>query len=417
MDKGGIDKKTVLSFALYDWAASPLPTLHNTFIFAVYFTTVIMPDGGTVAWAWMTALVSIAVALIAPFSGAFADRWHCRKPILFWLTLIAIICGGALWWVAPNQAMIPLALIASGLLIFSLELSFVFYNALLPSISTRETIGRVSGFAWGFGYISAIAALLIALVVFVLPDQPYFGLDQDQSEHIRITMPFAALWLLVFVIPFFLYVPEPRASMAKEGGLAEGWRIVRQTPGMLRFIITRMIYADALVTLFAFGGIFAATVFGFSQIEVLIFAIILNITAGLGAILGGVLDDRMGAIKTIRLSLIAMIALGGVILMTASPQVFWIAASVMGLFIGPLQSASRSHLSRMAPPGAEARVFSFMMLTGKSTSFLGPLCYGWVVWMTGQDRYGMLVVSVLLIIGLIMLKDTPAGDQQTEAKG
>ena len=183
MDKGGIDKKTVLSFALYDWAASPLPTLHNTFIFAVYFTTVIMPDGGTVAWAWMTALASIAVALIAPFSGAFADRWHCRKPILFWLTLIAIICGGALWWVAPDQAMIPLALIASGILIFSLELSFVFYNALLPSISTRETIGRVSGFAWGFGYISAIAALLIALAA---PGRmlPAFGaMMRDAPKH------------------------------------------------------------------------------------------------------------------------------------------------------------------------------------------------------------------------------------------
>ena len=408
MDKDGINKKTVLSFALYDWAASPLPTLHSTFIFAVYFTTVVMPQGGTVAWAWMTALASIAVAIIAPFSGALADRWHCRKPILFLLTLIAGISGIALWWVAPDQAMIPLALIASGVLIFALELSFVFYNALLPSVSTQETIGRISGFAWGFGYISAIVALIIALRVFVLPNTSPFGLNHDQSEHIRITMPFAALWLMVFVIPFFLYVPEPKVSSTEDGSLKEGWRIIRQTPGMLRFIITRMIYADALVTLFAFGGIFAATVFGFSQIEVLIFAIILNITAGLGAILGGVFDDRMGAIKTIRLSLIAMIVLGGIILMTASPLVFWVAASVMGIFIGPLQSASRSHLSRMAPEGAEARVFSFMMLTGKSTSFLGPLCYGWVVWMTGEDRYGMVVVSLLLIIGLILLKDAPA---------
>jgi len=408
MDKDGINKKTVLSFALYDWAASPLPTLHSTFIFAVYFTTVVMPQGGTVAWGWMTALASIAVAVIAPFSGALADRWHYRKPILFLLTLIAGISGIALWWVAPDQALIPLALIASGVLIFALELSFVFYNALLPSVSTQETIGRISGFAWGFGYISAIVALIIALGVFVLPDTSPFGLNHDQSEHIRITMPFAALWLMVFVIPFFLYVPEPKASSTEDGSLAEGWRIIRQTPGMLRFIITRMIYADALVTLFAFGGIFAATVFGFSQIEVLIFAIILNITAGLGAILGGVFDDRMGAIKTIRLSLIAMIVLGGIILMTASPLVFWVAASVMGIFIGPLQSASRSHLSRMAPEGAEARVFSFMMLTGKSTSFLGPLCYGWVVWMTGEDRYGMVVVSLLLIIGLILLKDAPA---------
>ena len=110
MDRDGSNKKTVLSYAAYDWAASPLPTLHATFVFAVYFTTVIMPEGGTVAWAWMTALAGIAVAVIAPFSGIIADRYGWRKKSLFVLTLMAIVAGALLWLVQPDSRFIALAL-------------------------------------------------------------------------------------------------------------------------------------------------------------------------------------------------------------------------------------------------------------------------------------------------------------------
>ena len=406
MDKDGSSKKTVLSYAAYDWAASPLPTLHATFVFAVYFTTVIMPEGGTVAWAWMTALSGIAVAIIAPFSGMIADRYGWRKKSLFVLTVMAIVAGVLLWLVQPESRFIALALGLSAVLIFATELSFVFYNALLPKVANTKTIGRVSGLAWGFGYIGAILSLGLVLGVLILPEMPPFGLDADRAEHIRITMPLAAIWLALFVIPFFLYVPEGKPDPAAQN-LRQTWRLIRQTPGMLRFLITRMIYADGLVTLFAFGGIFAANVFRLNQRDVLIFAIVTNLTAGIGAIIGGWADDHFGAIKTIRASLVALIIIGAVIMLATDPMMFWAMGSLLGFFIGPLQSASRSHLARIAPKDKEAQVFSFMMLTGKSTAFVGPFLYGLVVLITGQDRYGMAVVLALLIGGLLLLRPAP----------
>ena len=406
MDKDGSSKKTVLSYAAYDWAASPLPTLHATFVFAVYFTTVIMPEGGTVAWAWMTALSGIAVAIIAPFSGMIADRYGWRKKSLFVLTVMAIVAGVLLWLVQPESRFIALALGLSAVLIFATELSFVFYNALLPKVANTKTIGRVSGLAWGFGYIGAILSLGLVLGVLILPEMPPFGLDADRAEHIRITMPLAAIWLALFVIPFFLYVPEGKPDPAAQN-LRQTWRLIRQTPGMLRFLITRMIYADGLVTLFAFGGIFAANVFRLNQTDVLIFAIVTNLTAGIGAIIGGWADDHFGAIKTIRASLVALIIIGAVIMLATDPMMFWAMGSLLGFFIGPLQSASRSHLARIAPKDKEAQVFSFMMLTGKSTAFVGPFLYGLVVLITGQDRYGMAVVLALLIGGLLLLRPAP----------
>ena len=169
-----------------------------------------------------------------------------------------------------------------------MESQFTFYNALLPSVSTPETIGRVSGFSWAAGYIGAIVCLVLALTLFILPETPLWGLDKASAEHVRVTMPLAAAWFLVFAIPLFLWVPEGAAEAGETGvvaSLLEGLRTARAIPGLLRFLIARMIYADGLVVVFAFGGIYATNVFGFAHNDVIVFAIAINITAGVG---GGV---------------------------------------------------------------------------------------------------------------------------------
>lgn len=401
-------RKAMLAYALYDWASSPVPTLHATFVFAVYFTTAVMPDGGTTAWAWMTAFSAAIVAVISPFLGAAADRLGRRKVLLLLASVIGGTSVSALWFILPHPAYAQLALILSGISIIAMETAFVFYNALLPGVAARDQVGRVSGFAWGAGYIGAILCLVLALSLFILPEQPRFELNTEMAEHIRITMPLAAIWFGLFAIPFFLLVPEgPRTGDGFIPVLREGWAIVRQTPGLLRFLIARMFYADALVTLFAFGGIYAAKVFGFSQTDVILFAIVLNITAGIGAMLGGFVDDRLGSLMTIRISLVALIGLGLAGLMAPTATIFWLAGSLLGIFIGPLQAASRSHALRLSPIGAEARVFGFMMLTGKATAFIGPLIYGWLVLQTGSERAGMVTVIGLLVLGIWLLPVKP----------
>jgi UMF1 family MFS transporter len=402
------DKK-VIAYALYDWATSPLLALHTTFVFAVYFTTAVLPEGGTVAWSQMTAFAAIIVATLAPIAGTIADRHAMWKSLLMLMTVGGSISSAVLWIIEPDPSFAIMALVLSAITIVTMELASVFYNALIPSISTRQTVGRVSGFSWGIGYIGGIICLGLVLVVFILPETAPFGLSKIESEHIRIIMPLAALWVLIFAVPLFLFVPEgSKIKGSFTTNLKEGFYIVISTPGLLRFMVARMFYADAFVTLFAFGGIFAAKVFGFTQTDVLIFAMILNTTAGIGAILGGIADDRLGAITTIRTSIIVMIILGILIIIASSPVMFWILGGCLGAFVGPVQSASRSHIARMAPAGTEARVFGFLMLTGKATAFIGPLLYGWIVLISGQERYGMLVVIAMLVIGLFLLKSTQA---------
>ena len=395
--------KEIVSYALYDWATSPIPTLHATFIFAVYFTTTVMPENGTFAWSQMSAISAFIVAFSAPFLGVLADGRAMRKTLLLIATTLGVVSAAALWMIKPDASFAVMALVLSAINIVVMELAFVFYNALLVGVSMPKNIGRVSGFSWGLGYIGAIACLFFALA-FVMPEVAPFGLDKSMAEHVRITMPLAAVWLFIFSIPFFIYVPEGKKS---EGSfkeiMIEGWHVVKNTPGVLRFLIARIFYADALVTLFAMGGIFAAKVFGFEQTDVLLFAILLNITAGIGAIVGGFLDDRVGALPTIRVSLIAMVVLGASAMITTTVTLFWIIGGVLGLFVGPVQSASRSYLARLVPEGTEARAFSFMMLTGKATAFIGPMIYGWLVFLSGNERAGMAIVILMMFIGYVML--------------
>ena len=397
----------ILAYGLYDWAQSPMPTLHTTFIFAVYFATAVMPEGGSVAWAWLNAATAICIALAAPLLGVIADQYGWRKAMLFITSLGSIIAVSLIWYIKPDPSFALMAILLSAGVMICGELAFVFYHALLPAVAPPERLGRVSGLAWGMGYFGAIFCLLLALVVFIFPDTPPFGLSKEQAEPVRATMPLAGLWFLIFALPVFLFVPEGRTDRSPfKESMVKGWHVVRQTPGMLRFLMARLLYADALVTLFAMGGIFAARIHDFSQQDVIIFAIILNITAGLGAVIGGRADDRLGSIQTIRICLIALIVLGLLAIVVTSPLLFWVVGSLIGFFVGPLQSASRSHVLRLTPVGVESRVFGFFMLTGKATAFIGPFIYGGLVLISGSDRIGMLVVVALLIGGLILLRPT-----------
>jgi UMF1 family MFS transporter len=257
-------------------------------------------------------------------------------------------------------------------------------------------------------------------MLFILPDTPVWGLDKASAEHVRVTMPLAAAWFLVFAMPLFLWVPEGAAEAGETGvvaSLLEGLRTARSIPGLLRFLIARMIYADGLVVVFVFGGIYATNVFGFTQNDVIVFAIAINITAGVGAACIGWLEDRIGGFNTVRLSLVCLLILTSVVLLSPSRLFFWIAALLLGFFVGPVQSASRTVVARIAPPAHRARIFGLYMISGKATSFAGPLLYGLLVTAFGTDRAGMVVSVAFFIIGLALLGRTPPGCEAAETCG
>ena len=394
------------SWALYDWASSPVPTLHATFVFAVYFTTSIAPENGTFLWSQMTSLTALGIAIASVFAGRYADSKGLIKHSLILTILIGSLAVMALWYARPDEAVILYALLLSALSIFMMEISFVFYNALLVHLVSKQAMGRLSGIAWGTGYVGAVVALAIALAVFILPDTAPFGLDKQNAEHVRATMVFAGAWAILFSVPLFFFTPSPAPTPHKgpylsqlKSALAEA----RAIPNMMRFLIARMAYNDGLVTLFALGGIFAAKVFGFTQTEILIFAISLNISAGIGAIFGGWADDRLGSLTTIRYALIGLIIFGIIAVCAPTKEVFWGATILLGVFVGPSQSASRSYVARQAPDDSKASLFGLYMVSGKATSFIGPMIYGWLVFATGIERAGMAIVIALIILGFLLL--------------
>ena len=398
--------KPLLAWSLYDWASSPVPTLHATFIFSVFFTTAVMPEGGSVAWAWMTSATAFLLAVAAPVLGRMADQRGSAKSFLGLMVLLGAGATALLWFVEPDPSFAMMALLLSAISIFAMEISFVFYNALLPSVSKPEGYGRASGLAWGIGYAGAIIALVAVLVLFVMPDAPAFGIGTEKAAHIRITMCFAALWLVIFAVPLFLFVraPDPRPTPAPLlGQVRASFAIAMKIPDMPRFLVARMLFADGLVTLFAFGGIYAAIVFGFSQTMVLVFGIVLNITAGIGAAFGGFADDRFGSVRVMRVSLVALAALGTLAILAPNETIFWIAGAMLGLFIGPLQSSARVYVAHKAPAEHRASMFGLLMLSGKATSFIGPLLYGIAVAATGTERAGMAIVIILIVGGYLMM--------------
>ncbi len=408
-----------VSYALFDVGNSAGGAIHATFIFAVYFTTTIAPENGTAYWGYMTAAASLTVAILGPILGGYADSRARRKLFLAITTAIATLALLLLWQAKPTPDYLWIAIIFSFFTIIASELMFVFYNALLGSVSTNEDMGRISGWSWGVGYFGAILALVIALFVFIKPEIAPFGLDQNESEHVRATMVLAGIFMLVFSLPLFLFVKESAPASRLNNTveiLKTGWAEIVKVPGLARFLLARMFYVDGLSVIFAFAGIFAAKVFGFTAEMVLMFAIAVNFTCGVGAFAGGWFDDKFGSFNTIRFSLFLMMIVGLGVLLSPNATTFWVLGLIMGLFIGPIQAASRSLVSRVSPEEHRAQIFGFYMLSGKITSFFGPLIYASLILWTNNERAGMVTAVVFFLVGFIILGSRMPGQSKTKVE-
>jgi UMF1 family MFS transporter len=398
---------------MYDFANSAFTTLIVTFIYATYFTKAIAPNEiiGTALWSRAITVSSLTVALLSPFLGAMADHNGHRKRYLLLSTGVAILAAVMLYTPLPGQVAAALFWFVLGNIAF--EMGCVFYNAFLPELAPPAKIGFVSGLGWGVGYGGGLAAMLLAMFTMVNPETPWFGLSRDLGQNIRATNLLVAGWFALFSLPMFLLVREKRGNQAPSPGspaavarrLAATFRAVRRYRQVFRFLLARLLYNDGLITIFAFGGIYAAGTFGFSFQEIMLFGIVLNFMAGLGAFAFGFCDDRLGGRATILISLAGLVIAAGMALAAASKPWLWVAGILVGIFAGPNQSASRSLLARMIPREKENEFFGFFAFSGKFTAFLGPLTLGILTELFQSQRVGMSVVLVLFVLGgLLLLK-------------
>lgn len=405
--------RQLLAWALYDWANSPYFAVILTFVFATYFTQGVAANeiDGTAQWGLAMSISALLIALSSPVLGAIADAGGRRKPWLALCTGVAAIAIGLLWLVRPEPGFALLALVLMVTANTVIELGQAFYNAMLADLASPEELGRWSGWGWGLGYLAGIAALGLVLVVFIQPDPPPFGLDAASAENVRIVGPFIALWLVLFALPLFLFTSDTPArgiGLAASvrtglGLLAATFRSLGQGGQVTRFLVARLIYNDGLNTLFAFGGIYAAGTFGMATDEIILFAIALNLTAGIGSFAFGFLDDRLGSRRTILLALAGLVVFGTAALLAPDKATFWVVGVMVGIFVGPAQSASRTLMARLSPEGRRNEMFGLYALSGKLTAFLGPFLFGLATTFFATQRAGMAVVVLLLLAGGLLL--------------
>jgi UMF1 family MFS transporter len=307
------------------------------------------------------------------------------------------------------------------------ELAMVFYNALLPRVAPASHLGRVSGWGWGIGYFGGLASLAICLLLLVQPEAPLFGLISKEGQaHIRASAWLVAVWYALFSLPLFLLVPDraPASAVSARTAMREGLRTLGRTlaglprhPAVLRFLVASALWRDGINTITAFGGIYAASTFGMTTPQILLFAILLNVTAGLGALGFASMDDRVGARPTIFVSLVGLFACGAGMLLIGTPAWDWapdphlplpftapqqwllLLGLGLGVFFGPAQAAGRSMMARLAPPGLETEMFGLYALTGRVVSFFGPALYAAAVSLFQSQRAGLATVLVLFALG------------------
>ncbi len=419
--------RPVAVWASYDWANSAFPTCVVTFIYATYFTQAIAEDelSGTAAWSRAVAVSSILAALLSPLAGAMADRGGRRAEYLFAATFICCAATALLAFVSPGpESAVLFALVLFAIANLAFEMGTVFYNAFLPELAPAGTIGRASGWSWGFGYAGGLTCLALALPMALAPET--LGIATQDGFNIRVVNLLVAIWFALFSVPMLRLAfrlrppPRPRVRLPQAyRDVVTTVREVRQYSEAAKLLVARLVYNDGLVTVFAFGGIYAAGTFGMSLTEVILFGIAINVTAGAGAMVFGFVDDRLGGKRTILITLVGLVVCTVVAVFAPNEAWFWVAGLTMGVFVGPNQSASRSLFARFVPEAKRNEFFGFFSFSGKITAFAGPLLLGVATTAFASQRAGVATVLVFFVVGgaLLLMVDEARGLEEGRSSG
>ncbi|MEO6826853.1 MAG: MFS transporter [Microbacteriaceae bacterium] len=415
---GSIPGRRILAWALWDWGSAAFNAVVTTFVFTVYLTGASFGDKADVSASlgWALAIAGVVVAILAPITGQRSDVSGHRK---FWLavnTYAVVVVIGLMFFVQASSEflILGLVLVAAGTVFF--EFASVNYNAMLAQVSTPRTVGKVSGFGWGMGYIGGIALLLIVYFGLIKPEVGLFGVTDEDGLSVRVAMLIAAAWFGLFAIPALVAVPEyaaPTAAKRDRVGFFRSYAVLardirhlwRVNPHTVRFLVASAVFRDGLTGVFTFGGVLAAGTFGFSPGDVIVFAIAANVVAGVATVATGTLDDRLGAKPVIVGSLIGLVVCGTAVfvLHDGGQIVFWTFGLALTLFVGPSQSASRTFLARLIPAGREGEVFGLYATTGKAATFLAPAAFSIFVSIFHAQYWGILGIVLVLAVGLLLL--------------
>ena len=437
-------KKRILGWYFFDWASQPYNTLLLTFIFGPYFAEIarahyvatgLDPQAAGAAaqayWGYGLAAASVIIALLAPILGAIADGTGRRLVWVWVFSALYVVGSCALWWLVPGQGNLFWAVAFFGLGFIGMEFATIFTNALLPSLGDHDDIGGISGSGFAFGYLGGVIALALMLTLFaenattgltLLKINPILGLDAAAREGTRAVGPFTAVWYVIFMIPFFLWVKEP-ATKARplRIGAAFGslWTLLASLAhrrSLAAYLVSSLFYRDALNALYGFGGVYASGVLGWSIIQIGVFGVVGAVTATIASWIGGKADRRFGP-KPVIAVCIVILTIVCIIIVGMTPESLWGTALAPGMadkiFFGcgaliggaggALQAASRTMMVRHTTPDHAAEAFGLFALSGKVASFISPFLIAIATSASGSQRIGISPLIGLFLIGLFLL--------------
>lgn len=440
--------KRIWGWYFFDWASQPYATLLLTFTFGPYFAEVasahfqaggLTPEAAAASaqayWTSGQTVSGILIACLAPILGAVADGSGRRMPWIWGFSLLYVLGSWALWFLNPVTPDLFMAMVWFGIGLIAMEFATIFTNALMPDLAGDADMGRISGAGSAFGYLGGIVALILMLLLFnessstgktLLGIPPILGLDPGLREGTRAVGPFTAIWYAVFMLPFFLWVREPRPTRQARIGMGQAlgrlWALIlslKERRSLGAHLLSSMLYRDALNALYGIGGVYASGVLGWSITQIGLFGIFAAIAAAVFTWAGGKMDSARGPKPVIVLSVLVLILVCLVVAgmsrqsffgLAFAPGsglpdiIFYLCGCAIGAAGGSLQASSRTMMVFHTTPERATEAFGLYALSGKATTFLGTMGIAVFTWVSGSSQLGIAVpLIVLFVLGMMAL--------------
>lgn len=405
-----VGRREVWAWAMFDFANSGYTTVVITTIFNAYFVSVVArnQDWGTFAWTATLAASYALIILTAPILGAYADAYAAKKRLLLLTTIGCILFTSLLFFIGPGDLWLAVILIILANFFFGSGENLI--AAFLPELARSETLGKISGWGWSLGYIGGIVSLGCSFAYVTWAQEQ----GQQPEQFVPVTLLITAFLFAISCVPTFLYLREraqPQPHLHNRNVISEVFarlgdtiKHVRDYRDLMRFLVCLISYQAGIQTVVVIAAIYAQQVMNFDSNDTMLLVVLVNITAALGAFVFGNIQDKIGHVPTIALTLIGWIVMVLLAWGAEDRATFWLAANIAGLCLGAAQSAGRALIGYFSPVLRRAEFFGLWGLAVKLSSILGPVTYGLVSWIShGDHRLAMLITGSYFIIGLLIL--------------
>ena len=400
--------REVWGWMMFDFANSGYTTVVITAVFNAYFVSVVAEKQVWATFAWTLAL-SISYALIvvtAPLIGAYADAHAAKKRLLAFTTIGCVAATAALALVGPGDLALGIALLVVSNFFYGSGENLI--AAFLPELAKGSALGKVSGWGWALGYVGGLVSLGASLAYVTWAQ----GQGQTGAQFVPVSMLITALLFAISALPTFLFlkeraVPQKLPGGAYAGAFARTWETLRDAGryrDLMRFLLCILFYQGGVQAVITLAAIYAEQAMHFTTQQTIMLILVVNVTASIGALAFGQLQDRLGHVRTLAITLAGWCVMVLLAWLADGPSMFWVAANLAGICLGASQSAGRALVGYMSPADRRAEFFGLWGLAVKLSSILGPITYGLVSWMSGGDhRLAILITGSYFVIGLVVL--------------